>query len=87
MFAAKHYIEILDILLCVVNKFQSSLTPNLRNVGQPQLMGLFINLTPFIPLSNLHHPLPLTREGGQGDRLLNGLVKILPYSPGLVMPS
>jgi len=52
-------------------------------------LGLFINLTPFIPLSLKGEgeeilergfapllptlPLPLTREGGQRDRLLNNL--------------
>jgi len=52
---------------------------------------MFINLTPFVPLSFegegeetlergfapllLTLPLPLIREGGQGDRLLNNLLK------------
>jgi len=32
------------------------------------------------PLSYLHSPLPLIREGGQGDRLLNNFItRILTY--------
>jgi hypothetical protein len=56
-------------------------------------MRLFINLTPLIPLSLRRRgeeilergeapllpklPLPLIREGGQGDRLLNNLILTL----------
>jgi hypothetical protein len=56
-------------------------------------MRVFINLTPLIPLSFkgegeetlergfapllLTLPLPLLREGGQGDRLLNDLLYVI----------
>jgi hypothetical protein len=58
-------------------------------MSRNRLKRLFINLTPFIPLSLTRRggrdfreglrpslttlPLPLAMEGGQGDRLLNNL--------------